>query len=323
VYKYINVNKYSYTLYLQIRSTRADLLWGENGESMEFLTWTAIAVGGSLCILFLYWLPRPEGIEARRIRCAFFVGTSILMLFLLIFTMDYLRLLPQRTNADMITNEVVSGKRTWHKYICIDCHTLLGNGAYYAPDLTKSWDRFLARSGGDEELASRVMEAFLMTPPQPTHKHRGMPRFKLTEEDSRGLVKFLRWVANIDTNDWPPKPLAPDITMSLEREVTIAFPSESLVKEGESLFLSKGCSACHTLGQGTKVGPDLIDAIRRHNTEYLIRWIKSPQAIYKELNMSPINKGFPLMPELGLSQAEASAITTYLKWKGGHSDDDK
>jgi nitric oxide reductase subunit C len=296
---------------------RANLLWREKCESMEFLTWTAIVVGGSLCILFLYWLPRPERVEARRIRCAFIVGTSALMLFLLIFTLDYLRLLSQRTNADMITDEVVSGKMTWHKYICINCHTLLGNGAYYAPDLTKSWDRFLVRSGGDVELASKVMEAFLMTPPQATHEHRGMPRFKLTEEESRGLVKFLRWIANIDTNDWPPKPLAPQLTVSLEREIILAFPSESLVKEGEVLFLSKGCSICHTLGQGPEVGPDLIDVARRHNTEYLIRWIKSPQAVYKELNISPINKGFPLMPELGLSHAEARAITTYLKWKGG------
>lgn len=311
------MNKYSRTFYLQKCKARASLLWREKGEDMEFLIWAAVVVGGSLCILFVYWLPWSERVEAKKIKYAFFIGTSVLMLFLLIFTLDYIRLLPKRTNADMITDEVVSGKMAWHKYICINCHTLLGNGAYYAPDLTKSWDRFLVRSGGDVELANRVMEAFLMSPPSATHERRGMPRFKLTEEESRGLVKFLRWIANIDTNDWPPKPLAPKLTVSLEREITLAFPSESLVREGEVLFLSKGCSICHTLGQGTEVGPDLIDAVRLHNTEYLIRWIKSPQAVYKELNISPINKGFPLMPDLGLSDAEARAITTYLKWKGG------
>ena len=25
----------------------------------------------------------------------------------------------------------------WHRKNCINCHTLLGEGAYYAPDLTK------------------------------------------------------------------------------------------------------------------------------------------------------------------------------------------
>ena len=30
-----------------------------------------------------------------------------------------------------------SRARRWHKYNCINCHTLFGEGAYYAPDLTK------------------------------------------------------------------------------------------------------------------------------------------------------------------------------------------
>ena len=32
---------------------------------------------------------------------------------------------------------VIAGKDVWHKNNCINCHTLFGEGAYYAPDLTK------------------------------------------------------------------------------------------------------------------------------------------------------------------------------------------
>ena len=33
--------------------------------------------------------------------------------------------------------DVIAGKHVWHRKNCINCHTLLGEGAYYAPDLTK------------------------------------------------------------------------------------------------------------------------------------------------------------------------------------------
>jgi nitric oxide reductase subunit C len=241
--------------------------------------------------------------------------------FLLIFTRDYLVLLPLRTHSSEITEEVVLGKKVWHKYLCIDCHTLLGNGAYYAPDLTRSWDRFLARAGGDERLAREVMEAFLQNPPQATHVRRGMPRFGMTAEEARGLVSFLGWIDSIDTNGWPPKPLFPVTTTlppgPLPQGTTSPLVSGALLRKGESLFQSKGCSTCHTLGLGPRVGPDLIDVARRYSQERLTSWIESPDAIYKELGTRPINKGFPPMPDLGLSKEEAQAISAYLSEAGG------
>jgi nitric oxide reductase subunit C len=33
------------------------------------------------------------------------------------------------------------GKMVIQSRACIDCHTFFGNGAYYAPDLTKAWAR--------------------------------------------------------------------------------------------------------------------------------------------------------------------------------------
>jgi nitric oxide reductase subunit C len=44
---------------------------------------------------------------------------------------------PDLTNADRITDEVLAGKDLWHHNNCVNCHTLMGEGAYYAPDLTQ------------------------------------------------------------------------------------------------------------------------------------------------------------------------------------------
>ena len=43
--------------------------------------------------------------------------------------------------APEITKEVEAGKRVWQKYDCIGCHTILGNGSYFAPDMTKVVER--------------------------------------------------------------------------------------------------------------------------------------------------------------------------------------
>src|SRR5699024_1432585 len=43
----------------------------------------------------------------------------------------------EQTHDENITPAVVAGNHVWHKKNCINCHTILGEGAYYAPDLTK------------------------------------------------------------------------------------------------------------------------------------------------------------------------------------------
>src|SRR4030067_1190445 len=42
---------------------------------------------------------------------------------------------PAKTHPENITAQVAHGKEVWERHACIDCHTLLGEGAYYAPEL--------------------------------------------------------------------------------------------------------------------------------------------------------------------------------------------
>jgi nitric oxide reductase subunit C len=97
---------------------------------------------------------------------------------------------------------VTTGKLTVQAKNCMNCHTLLGNGAYYAPDLTKSW---LDPAWGSKEVREQSMVEFLMNPQDRLHNTLGrrMPNLGITEAEARATVAFLKWMSSIDTNGFP------------------------------------------------------------------------------------------------------------------------
>jgi nitric oxide reductase subunit C len=101
------------------------------------------------------------------------------------------------------------GKLTSQAKNCMNCHTLLGNGAYYAPDLTKAWLDPAWKDGGPlqgmtgKSTKEEAMAEFLMHPSTyPTHA-RMMPELGITAEEAKGLVAFLKHMSSIDTNGFP------------------------------------------------------------------------------------------------------------------------
>jgi nitric oxide reductase subunit C len=98
---------------------------------------------------------------------------------------------------------VSKGKMTTQAKNCMNCHTLLGNGAYYAPDLTKAW---LDPAWGAEVVREQLMIDFLMDPEKNARGFgtgRKMPNLDITEEEARGIVAFLKWMSSINTNGFP------------------------------------------------------------------------------------------------------------------------
>jgi mono/diheme cytochrome c family protein len=83
-------------------------------------------------------------------------------------------------------------------------------------------------------------------------------------------------------------------------------PAEApkVVGVGKRLYKNKyGCHACHRAGdEGGVVGPALDRAGFRLNATWVYRWIKYPQSIKPETRM----------PNLGLSDSDARAVTLYL-----------
>ena len=92
----------------------------------------------------------------RAARLFFFISTLLSALIFVVLTIDSHRQFPKLTNAAAIDEQVVAGKDAWHRHNCTNCHTLLGEGAYYAPDLTKITQQRGARtSGSSSRRASR------------------------------------------------------------------------------------------------------------------------------------------------------------------------
>ncbi len=96
------------------------------------------------------------------------------------------------------------GKLTIQAKNCMDCHTLLGNGGYYAPDLTKAWLdptwETLAAAYNGKEYA---MQKFLENPPAMAMHTRKMPNLGITPKEAKAVVAYLKFMSAIDTNGFP------------------------------------------------------------------------------------------------------------------------
>lgn len=106
------------------------------------------------------------------------------------------------TDESTITDSVKLGKATWERNSCINCHTILGEGAYFAPELGNVW----ARYGGfeDPEGAREALKIWMTSQPTGIEGRRQMPNFNLNDDELEGLVDFFEWVNGINTQGWPP-----------------------------------------------------------------------------------------------------------------------
>jgi nitric oxide reductase subunit C len=98
------------------------------------------------------------------------------------------------------------GKLVIQSRACMDCHTFMGNGAYYAPDLTKAWldpawDAWTAITGA--QTKDDAMARFLMAPDQYATWQRRMPNLGISREEAEATVAYLKWLSAIDTNGFP------------------------------------------------------------------------------------------------------------------------
>ena len=82
-----------------------------------------------------------QGFTSQMARNIFYGGTLFFVLVFagLIFHTE--TKLPERSKSGDITEAVVRGKHLWETRNCIGCHTLLGEGAYFAPELGNVYER--------------------------------------------------------------------------------------------------------------------------------------------------------------------------------------
>ena len=142
--------------------------------------------------------------------------------------------------------DAVAGKRVFQAYNCMGCHTIVGNGAYLGPDLTKLYDHtgpawlaaFLPSAGSwptngavklqlqDQAVAveagTDTIEAYLEKYPAAAERiaRRGgqashMPNLPLSRQEVQQLIAFLKYTSAMNTEGWPPVPKVDGLTFAV------------------------------------------------------------------------------------------------------------
>ncbi|MCP5036814.1 MAG: cytochrome c [Rhodobacteraceae bacterium] len=136
-------------------------------------------------------------------RNVFYGGTLFFIaIFLVLSVQSVGHIVKNSTNTATLTEEVELGKRVWERHSCVNCHTILGEGAYFAPELGNVMSRWDVMD--DPEGAFDVLKGWMEAQPSGIEGRRQMPQFNLSDEEIKGLAEFFLWVGTIDTQGWPP-----------------------------------------------------------------------------------------------------------------------
>lgn len=212
----------------------------------------------------------------------FAIGSTLVATVVFLgLTLDSHRQFGKLTNSDKITAQVTRGKDVWHENNCINCHTVFGEGAYYAPDLTK-----ITKLRG-----SAYLTAYMKDPSKfydESRHRRLMPKQEISDADIAALIAFLDWVSNVDNQGWPPRPILvtgatfPGTDISAPTAAGASRPagaappgarpttsSDNPIALGERVFrtAAPACAACHSTAPGVNMaGPSLAGLVGRTTT---------------------------------------------------------
>lgn len=104
------------------------------------------------------------------------------------------------------------------------------------------------------------------------------------------------------------------LLLAIPAQRLLAAPPLQSTESGEALFQQK-CTACHTIGQGDRVGPDLQGVTSRRDRTWLTRFISTPDKVLAEGDPTAaqmLKKYNIPMPNLGLTQTQVASIVSYL-----------
>jgi nitric oxide reductase subunit C len=135
-------------------------------------------------------------LSKKAARLFFLTGTALCSLAFVGLTVDTFSRIPAQTHADRLTPAAIRGKHLWDRNNCMGCHTLMGEGAYYAPELTRVY-----RRRGPDFIRAMLRDPEAMYPGQ-----RRMVNYHFTPAQIDDLVAFLQWIDGVDLNGFPASP---------------------------------------------------------------------------------------------------------------------
>jgi nitric oxide reductase subunit C len=216
----------------------------------------------------------------------FFLGGTILAsgAFLALSVHSFAKI-PELTNSAGIDAQVEQGKHLWDQHNCMGCHTLLGEGGYYAPELTRVYER-----RGPDFIRAMLKDPEAMYPGQ-----RRMQKYDLTDQEINALIAFFKWIGGMDLQGFPPQPLL--------FPVAVANSGGVVEDVDRPQIFNQMCIACHALaGQGGAVGPPLDGIGSRMSMEQIEVWLDNPPQV----------RPGTAMPDLPLTEEHIRELAAYL-----------
>ena len=215
----------------------------------------------------------------------FWIGTLASLGLFLALTYDTTRQFAALTHADKLDDQVVAGKRAFERRNCNDCHTILGFGGYYAPDLTRAYPRI-----GEDAIQRRLEQPEVVF----ADSYRKMPQQHLSAAEIADITAYLRWVSNIENNDWPPQDSRTRWKRSTERMLASATMSP-----GAALVRQENCLQCHEVGgQGESKGPRLEWIGGRRDAAWIADYLEDPKKLAPGSEMPEYNHLSPAQRQM-------------------------
>lgn len=231
-------------------------------------------------------------------RAFFVIGTGLFTIIFLGLTVDTLKQIPHLTKQQNMSPEVIKGKHLFDQYNCMGCHTILGEGAYYAPELTKVYDR----------RGPVFIDMMLQDPEALFPGERRMPKYPFSKEERDNMIAFFEWIGKVDTNGFPKDPpLGKQFIINPAKFQTEEHASASTQTAAASVskpaVFDTLCLACHAVGgKGGAIGPALDGTSKTRDAKWLREWLLDPAKI----------KPGTTMPKLPLSENDLNALVEYL-----------
>ncbi|HFL8819466.1 MAG TPA: c-type cytochrome [Candidatus Azoamicus sp. OHIO2] len=217
----------------------------------------------------------------------FIIVTITAIAVFLFLSYDTLKKIPDQTHEENITNSVIRGKNIWESNNCMGCHTIFGEGAYYAPELTNVYIR----------RSEEFLKMFLKDPMAMYPGKRKMIKYDFSDGEIDDIISYLKWCSEVDLNGFPAEPFLKKYTMTAPVNAAISIKKPDI--------FDKLCLTCHTLhGVGNRIeGAPILDNIGTlRDKEFLEKWLKDPKSI-------KINS---LMPKFPLSESTIKDIVDFL-----------
>ncbi len=194
----------------------------------------------------------PGGIclePGRRRRALILLGLMMLV-FIVLSGFSFIKSRGQVTPNTVTfgAHHATDGKRVFQAYGCMGCHTIVGNGAYFAPDLTKEYQNvgpawlaaFLHSAGSwptevavltqlqNKDIAEaagvdNIEDYYQKYPGAKTRvERRGgqntfMPNLRFRANEVGQLIAFLKYTSAMNTEGWPPAVKTGPLPARLER----------------------------------------------------------------------------------------------------------